>query len=137
MKSPRKPARPVSTAFVPRVVFQSLFVGVVPAIAAGCSSTANPDAQADVRTDMGQIITLAMVGFDAEADVPNDATQDATQDVTSEPATDAGFDAGPRDEGIIVLAQIGFEIDPDALRDTLLADAPVEATRRTPRRGRV
>ena len=131
MKTTRKRSASKGTAFVPRIVFQSLMVGLVPAVAAGCASTASGDASVD-----NQVITLAMIGFDA------DAATDAASDVVPDRfigVADTGFDAGFRDEGIIVLAQIGFEIDPEAKPDRVLANTPTpsrDRASRTPRRGR-
>ena len=105
----RTPGEP-QTAFVPRSIFKTLFAGVVPAIAAtslaACASSAGGHD--------GSTATVAMVGFDANH---NDASDVPTQPEVFGVA-DVGFDAGGMpDEGIIVLAMIGFSRDPDPGRD--------------------
>jgi hypothetical protein len=133
MKPKRRRAGSKGTAFVPRIVFQTVFAGVVPAVAAGCGSAVmGNDAQADAAPD-APIITLAVIGFDA------DGGRDASMAPDVFDVAEAGFDASRPDEGVIVLAVIGFEVDPDATRGETVAQAgtpPRAGARRTPRRGR-
>jgi hypothetical protein len=110
-----------TTSFVPRIVLQTFYVGVVPAVAlatfGACGVALAVDAiGADAARDATDVRTtgVADTGFDAG----NDAL-DATPTPDAMGVADVGFDAGLRDVGVIVLAVIGFDFEPPAQREPL------------------
>jgi hypothetical protein len=134
MKSKRSRSESTGTAFVPRIVLKTMMASVVPAIAAtapGCGIALAVTAFDATDGDAAEIrVGVADVGFDAGMDSSIDAGGDVVDDA-----------GGKRDSGIIVLAQIGFEVDPAAARSEQFAEGSRTRRRngaieRASRRGR-
>ena len=127
MKSKRpRAAHAKSTAFVPRIVLKTVMASLTPAFATGCGNVivlADAAFRNDEGVDRG-VIVLADSAF--RIDAP-DTVQMGVAYSAFDGGADAAIDAGsddvqePTDTNIIVLAQIGFQVEPEATRDEQLA----------------
>jgi hypothetical protein len=97
MKKSKQP----KTHFVPRVVFEAAFVGVVPicvaATACGGNGGNDEDASADARSDT-LVLSVANIGFDG-----------GVADIAFDGGVGDARDAANRDAPIFSVAFIGFD----------------------------